>query len=62
MTYEDNIVIQSIFKNYVLHWYYKYILSSRMDRTETMIFQHFYWTAIRNVVQKEVNILTLDNV
>ena len=51
---EDNIVITEILQSYVLHWCHKYLLHPGMDRTEAMIFQHFYWSDIRYAVRKEV--------
>ena len=49
---EDNIVILSILKRYVLHWYHTYILHPGIDITEAMICQHLYWPGIRNAIQK----------
>ena len=51
---EYNIFIPSILQNYVLHWYYKYLLHPGMDITEAMIFQHLYWPVIGEEVQKEL--------
>ena len=38
---EDKIVIPSMIKSYVLHWYHVYLLNPGMDRTEIMVGQHF---------------------
>ena len=43
---EDKIVIPSIIKSYVLHWYHMYTLHTGMDRVEAMILQHLYWYEI----------------
>ena len=42
MTCEDKIVVPSILKGYVLHWYHTYLLHTGMDITEAMILQHLY--------------------
>ena len=54
ITCEDNIFILSILQSYILHWYHTYLLHLVMDRTEAIIFQHFYWPGIRYAVRKEV--------
>ena len=54
ITREDKIVIPSVLQGYGLHWYHTYLLHTRMDRIEAMIFQHFYWPGIRNYIRKEV--------
>ena len=54
ITCEDNIVIPSKLQSYVLYWYHTYLIHPGIDRTEVMIFQHLYWTGIKNDVQKEV--------
>ena len=51
---EDKIYIPLILQRYVLHWYHKYLLNSRMDRTEAMICRFFYWPEIRTAIRKEV--------
>ena len=51
---EDKIVITSILQSYVLHWYYKHLFYTGMDKMEAMICQNIYWTGIRAVVRKEV--------
>ena len=48
------MVIPSIIQSYVLYWYYTYLIHSGMDRTETIIHQHLYWTGIRDAFWKEV--------
>ena len=42
ITCEDNIVISSKLKSYVVHWYHMYLLHLGMDITEVMIRQHLY--------------------
>ena len=42
ITCKDKIVITSKLQSCVLHWYHMYILHPVMDRTEAMIYQHFY--------------------
>ena len=51
---EYNTFILSIVQSYVLYWHHTYLLHPDMDRTETMICQHFYWPYIRDAVQKEL--------
>ena len=41
-------------QDYVFHWYYTYQLNPGIYRTETIIFQHLYWTIIINDFWKEV--------
>ena len=55
ITCKDKIVVPSKLQSYVLHWYHMYLLHPRMDRTELMVCQHFYWLNIRDAVRKEVN-------
>ena len=43
-----------ILQKCVLYWYHAYLLHTGMDRTEVMIFQHFYWPGIREALWKEV--------
>ena len=54
VTYKDKIIIPQNFQKYVVKWYHMYLLHTGMDRTESMIRQHFYWPGIREAVQKEV--------
>ena len=56
------LLLQKLFKMYVLHWYHSYILHPRMDRMEAMTCQHLYWPGIRKSVRKEVKMMTLVNV
>ena len=51
---EENIVILSILQKYALHLYHMYLLFPWMYGTEAVIFQHLYWTVIRDNVWKEV--------
>ena len=50
----NKIVITSILKSYVLHWYHIYLLHTGMDITKAMICQHLYCPGIRNAVHTEV--------
>ena len=50
---EDRIVIPSILKSCLLHWYHTYLLHKGMDRTEAMICQHLYLTSIGKSVWKK---------
>ena len=45
ITCEDKIVIMSILKTYVLHWYYMYLLHPGM---------YLYWPGIRKPARKEL--------
>ena len=54
ITWEYKIVITSILQNYVLHWYHMYLLHPVMNRTEVIIFRHFYLPGIRNSIRKKV--------
>ena len=37
---EGKTVIPSILQSYIFHWYHRYLLHPRIDRTETIICQH----------------------
>ena len=52
---KDNIVISSLLKSYVVHWYHTYILDTGMDRMEAMVRQHLYWPNIIDAFRKEVS-------
>ena len=52
---EDNIYILSKLQFHLLCWYQSYLLQPGIDRTEAIIFQHFFWPDIRDSVWKEVN-------
>ena len=54
ITCKNKIVILSKIQSYVLNWYHKYLLHPVIDRTEATIFQHLYWTNIRDSVRKGV--------
>ena len=49
--FKDKIAIPPILQSYVLHWYHTYFLYPIIDRTEAMIFQHFYCPDIRDAVR-----------
>ena len=36
-----------------MKWYHKHLLHPGLDKKEAMICQHFYWSGIRKLVQKE---------
>ena len=54
MTCEDKIIILLIMKSYVLHWFHRYLLHPRMDKTEAMNFQHLYWPDNKRAIRMEV--------
>ena len=53
ITCEDKIIITSILQIYVLNWYNMYLLYPGIDRTQKTIFQHLYWSGIREAFQKK---------
>ena len=55
MTCKYKIIIPFIIHSYILRWYHKYLLHTGMDRTDAVIFQHFYWPGIGKSFRKEVN-------
>ena len=50
---EYTIFIPLIFQIRLLEWYHTYLLHTGLDRTEEIIFQHFYWPRIRNFIWRE---------
>ena len=42
ITCKDKVVITSIIRSCVLHWYHTYLLHPVIDRTDAEIFQHLY--------------------
>ena len=52
---EDKIFITPKLRIYVLHWYHMYLLHPVINRTEAIIFQHFYWPGIIPSDRKEVS-------
>ena len=52
ITCKHKICIPRKIQRYVVNWYHPYIFHPGMYLTESLIFQHFYWTGIIIVVWK----------
>ena len=54
VTFNNKIVIPQLLHRYVVKWYRMYLLHPVLGKMEMIIFEHFYWPAIRDALLKEV--------